>query len=377
MERNPSSFLTDFAHLLIIVYFVFYILSIGQQFIVPFLLALFLTSFIVGIANFYNWHIKNQPISYFLSISSIFILLYFIGQIFSTNYVQLVEVAPVYQEKITSYMTTLNAQYQILERININTFVSYINFPTLIQFFGNIITSFLANASIVFLYTLFLLLEYRYFTKKMKILAARSRHEDEILQTIHQIREDIASYFFFKSMIALTTASISYIIMLFTGLDFALFWAFVIFILDFIPNIGSFIAMLFPIIFGFIQFDTFTLAFLNMFGIIAIQMLMSNIVEPKLMGNKLNLSALVIMLSLGFWAILWWGMGMILAMPIMVSLNIVFSKFEATQGIAILMSEKWEIKTDFVFDFNETPAQRIIHAPKNFIQRMKDKIIKK
>jgi AI-2 transport protein TqsA len=237
MERNSSPFLTDFSHLLIIVYFVFYILSIGQQFIVPFLLALFLTSFIVGIANFYNGHIKNQHISYFLSVSSIVVLLYFIGQIFSTNYSQLLEVAPVYQEKITSYMTALNAQYQILERININTFVSYINFPTLIQFFGNIITSFLANASIVFLYTLFLLLEYRYFTKKMKILAARSRHEDEILQTIHQIREDIASYFFFKSMIALTTASISYIIMLLTGLDFALFWAFVIFILDFIPNI--------------------------------------------------------------------------------------------------------------------------------------------
>jgi AI-2 transport protein TqsA len=330
-ESSSSSSLQNLAHLIIIVYFVFYLLSIGQQFIVPFLLALFLTSFIVGIAHFYNGHIRNQLISYFLSISSIVVLLYFVGQIFSANYAQLVEVAPIYQEKITSSIAGLNAQYQILEKINIKTILGYVNFPTLIQFFGNIITSFLANASVVFLYTLFLLLEYRYFTKKMKILAARSRHEDAILQTIHQIREDIASYFFFESMIAFTTASISYIVMLITGLDFALFWAFLIFVLDFIPNIGSFIAMLFPIVFGFIQFDTLSFAMVNMIGIIVIQILMSNIIEPKIMGNKLNLSALVIMLSLGFWAILWGGIGMILAMPIMVSLNIIFSKFEATQ----------------------------------------------
>lgn len=376
-ENHSSPSLANLAHLWIIIYLVFYILSIWQQFIVPFLLALFLTSFIVWIANFYNGHIRNQTVSYFLSVSSIIVLLYFIGQIFSTNYAQLVEVAPVYQQKITSYVSFLNSQYQILEKINIETVIGYINFPTLIQFFWSVITSFLANASIVFLYTLFLLLEYRYFTKKMKTLAAKSKHEWQILQTIHQIREDISSYFFLKSMIAFTTWTISYIVMLLTWLDFALFWAFLIFILDFIPNIGSFIAMLFPIIFWFIQFDSLTLAIINMFGIIAIQMMMSNVVEPKIMWNKLNLSALVIMLSLWFWWILWGGMGMILAMPIMVSLNIILSKFEATQGIAILMSEKWEIKTDFTFDFTESPAKKIIHAPKNFLQKMREKIIKK
>ncbi len=370
-NSDNSAILRNLTYLSILIYGGFYILYIGQQFIIPFLLALFLTWFIIGIAKFYNSHVKNIVVSYFLSVCSIFVVLYFVGQIFSSNYIQLLELAPQYQEKIVSSIWALTWKYKILDKLNFGTIIEYINFPTLVAFFGNIITSFIANASVVLLYTVFLLMEYRFFKEKMVMLVSKSYHKEEIIQTIHQIREDISSYFIYKSMISLSIAIVSYIVMLLVWLDFALFWAFVIFILDFIPNIGSLIAMIFPIIFWFIQFNTLTPAIINSVGIIAAQMIISNVVEPKVMWNRLNLSALVIMLSLWFWWIIWGGIWMILAMPVMVSLNIIFSKFEATKWIAILMSEKGEIKTDFTFDIWKKSHKKLL------FEKIKEKVKKK
>lgn len=367
---NASPTLANLANLGIVIYLVFYILSIGQTFIIPFLLALFLTGFIVAIASFFNKHVRNAPLSYFFSVFSLFIIFYFISKIFTSNYSQLLEVAPTYQSKVVWFLQSLSTEYPAFKNINFDTIIWYINIPTLVSYFGNAITSFLSNTSIVLIYTLLFLLEYRYIKEKMILLVWRSTHENQILLTVHQIREDISSYFLYKSMVSGTIALLSYVVMFAVGLDFAGFWAFMIFILDFIPNIWSLLAMIFPIAFGFVQFDSLTLPIINAIGIIGVQMIMSNIVEPKVMGNRLNLSSLVIMLSLGFWGILWWGIGMLLAMPIMVSLNIVLSKFEATKWIAVLMSEKWEIKTDFTFDTQKS-------VPKKFFTKVKEKIIKK
>ena len=78
-----------------------------------------------------------------------------------------------------------------------------------------------------------------------------------VQETISKIKRDTKAYFIIKTTVSFITASLSYIVMLLFGLDFAIFWALVIFILNFIPNVGSIIAVAFPISISLIQYDTF------------------------------------------------------------------------------------------------------------------------
>ena len=123
------------------------------------------------------------------------------------------------------------------------------------------------------------------------------------------------------------------------------FWAFLIFILNFIPTIGSLIATIFPAVFCLFQFGTF-LPSLLVLGIVGtIQVIVGNLLEPKIMGSSMNISPLVTILSLSIWGALWGIIGMILSVPIMVVMIIIFSQFEKTKPLAIMLSEKGEISS--------------------------------
>ena len=122
------------------------------------------------------------------------------------------------------------------------------------------------------------------------------------------------------------------------------FWAFLIFLLNFIPTIGSLIATIFPAAYSLLQFGEFSPALLVLVIVGTIQLVVGNIVEPRVMGSSMNISPLVTILALTFWGMIWGITGMILSIPIMVVLVIIFSQFESTRPIAILLSEKGEIE---------------------------------
>jgi predicted PurR-regulated permease PerM len=98
-----------------------------------------------------------------------------------------------------------------------------------------------------------LLFEYRFFREKIHLIISQTTREKSILNTFDKIKIEVKSYFLIKFWISLVSAFISYLIMLAFGLDFAAFWAVLLFILNFIPNIGSIIAIAFPSILSFVQ----------------------------------------------------------------------------------------------------------------------------
>ena len=116
------------------------------------------------------------------------------------------------------------------------------------------------------------------------------------------------------------------------------------FLLNYIPTIGSLVGTVFPAIFSLIQFGEFTPFLIVLFSVGAVQLVVGNLIEPKLFGKSLNLSPLVTILSLALWGQIWGVTGMILSVPITVILVIVFSQFEKTRPIAIMLSENGEIE---------------------------------
>ena len=184
---------------------------------------------------------------------------------------------------------------------------------------------------------------------------------------LSKIEKDVKWYFFIKTFISLLTALFCYVIMLSFWLKYAAFWALVTFVLNFIPNIWSIIAVVFPSIFSFVQADFTMYTSLIMISLLTIvQLIVWNVVEPKMMWNRLNLSPLVIIIALSFWWYIWGIIGMLLSVPLVVIMNIILSKFEKTRPIAILLSEKGDLDEDPEDSFIDNRAKVIDEIKKKF-----------
>jgi len=189
----------------------------------------------------------------------------------------------------------------------------------------------------------FILIEKDTFVKKIDIIFS-DKSEKKIENIYGKIYSDLNIFIVSKFLIALLNWVVSWIIMLLFWLEFALLFALFVFILDFIPSVWGAIAMTLPFLFSFVQFDQSYMSFVLLACLMVPQFITGNIIEPRVMGSRLNLSSFVIILSLIFWSSLWWVSGAFLAIPLMVSINIVLSKFSITQPIAIFLSQDGQIK---------------------------------
>ncbi|OFX04886.1 MAG: hypothetical protein A3E78_05705 [Alphaproteobacteria bacterium RIFCSPHIGHO2_12_FULL_63_12] len=210
---------------------------------------------------------------------------------------------------------------------------------------GSAVRAITANSVTIFLYTVFMLLERGRIFKKINILSEDRASREAVNETIADIALLVRQYITVKTVINLITAAISYFIMTFIGVDFAGFWALLIFAFNFIPIIGAVSAITLPVILSLVQpegggMQTAALALTLLVGA---EQTMSSAIEPRLMGKTLNLSPLVILLSLAVWGTLWGFAGMLLAVPITVTIMIILTQFQTTRPIAILLSDNGEI----------------------------------
>jgi predicted PurR-regulated permease PerM len=165
-----------------------------------------------------------------------------------------------------------------------------------------------------------------------------------VLAVFQAIDADIRTYIGVKTFTSFLTAAISFVILSWTGLDFAELWAVLIFVLNFIPNIGSIVATILPSLLALVQFEPLTPFLVIFFGIGATQIVIGNILDPNLMGHRLNISPLVIVLSMLLWGYLWGVPGLFLGVPMMVILMIVLYHFEDTRWVAVLLSRDGRLR---------------------------------
>ena len=161
----------------------------------------------------------------------------------------------------------------------------------------------------------------------------------EIEQTFKDITHQVQQYITTKTLISLITGLLVALVLWLFDVDFLIVWAVLAFVLNFIPNIGSAIAVLLPAIMALIQYESFTYALIIAGIITVLQNIMGNIVEPKIYGNKLGLNPLVILLALLLWGYIWGIVGMFISVPLTAVLKIIISnsKSKNLQFISELM----------------------------------------
>jgi AI-2 transport protein TqsA len=214
------------------------------------------------------------------------------------------------------------------------------------KLFGRIVSataSFSSQIGVVLVYVIFLLIEQQFFEAKLRALIKENKRRDWIRGILEAIARDVQSYMWIMTMLSGLTAALSYGIMKWIGLEHAAFWALLIFFLNFIPTIGSILSTAFPTVFAMIQFQGFSEALTLFVAVGVVQFLIGNFLQPRLAAKTLNMSQFVVILSLFVWGAMWGVVGMFLAVPITVIMLIIFSNFETTKPVAILLSQDGKI----------------------------------
>lgn len=189
------------------------------------------------------------------------------------------------------------------------------------------------NIGIVILVLVFLLLEVVGLPAKLR-LALGDPNAD--LGRYERITTEVRRYLVIKTWLSLATGAFVWVMLAVLGVDFALLWGVVAFVLNYIPNVGAFIAAAPTILLALVQYDL-GVATIVAGGHFAVHMVVGNTIEPWLMGKKLGLSAFVVFATLMFWGWVWGPTGMLLAVPLTMVLKIAAEHSPEWRWVSVLM----------------------------------------
>jgi len=319
------------------------LIRIGQTFLIPLVLA-FMTWSLLNALSDYILKIRLGPISVprwmatLLSITALGLFLLGIYQLLASQADSLASAGPVYQENFSRLLNELMAWAGIEHLPSTDSLFQNINIGSILSLVGGSVGSIFTSIVLVVIYTGFLFAEQNVIPSKLAALHPTAQEAEETRLVFAEIASQVQRYIWMKTLVSLLTGILSYAVLKLVGVDFAAVWALLIFLLNYIPNIGSILGVIFPALLTLVQFDTLTPFLLITLGLGAVQFIVGNVIEPAFMGKSLNLSSFMIVLSLTFWGLVWGIPGMFLSVPIMMMTAIICARFEGLRGIAVILS---------------------------------------
>jgi len=321
-------------------------LILGRNLLVPLVLALLLWFLVVSLRTVIG-KLKigsfSLPKGVQTSIAFLLICLviWLIGRLVAENLEDALVQAPKYNER---FQVLLDWVANKLDISSVQELSSEINISKWAQYILNSSLNFLNAFFVVVFYVIFIFLEEGIFMGKVTKAIKQKEKRQKMYHTFSEINEKVHSYIAVKSLLSLTMAILVWLVLAIVGVDFAIVWALFAFLSNFIPFVGALIATVLPSLLAFVQFDDPTYGVVVLSILVGIQALFGNFIEPRVVGKSVNLSPLVVILSLAFWGAIWGVAGMFLCVPITVTLMIVLYQFESTRPYAILLSAGHEIE---------------------------------
>lgn len=329
------------ASLVIIVIFIGgVVLRLAKPVLFPFFLAVFLSFVLYPIEGFLTRLKVPKIISVFVIVMAAFSLIYLLGALFYSAGKTFAAEFPKYGQKISSILVSIQERFHLpqLESVNWSQQLDLNRIGGLLVSSLGPFFSFISNLFLIFLFLIFILAGRGQTKEKIKKSLGKKR-SDRVIDVIEKIDSQVQKYLAIKTVVSFITGVFVTVVLLSFGVDFAIVFGFFTFLLNYIPNIGSFIATAFPVTIAFFQFETLWPAFWILLILISVQMAMGNLVEPRLMGSGLGLSPLVVLFFLFFWGWLWGIPGMILAVPIAAVIKIICSNVPELEIVGALMSK--------------------------------------
>ena len=284
----------------------------------------------------------------FLTIAFVLALIFMLGKLVTVNITAFQKQLPVYETKFWEYTGQVLAYFDISQEQGKEMLDSFFsNFKQkrlaslggIVQSLSSSFFSFLGNLMWVLLFMIFILAEREAFTRRLVRILGDDK-ASPVLETMARVNQSVQEYLGLKTVISLLTGILVTVVLWLFGVDFALLWGTLVFIMNFVPTIGSIVATIPPIAITLFQFGSISKTLLVAVLLIAIQVVVGNIIEPKVMGKGLNLSPLVVLLSLIFWGWIWGIPGMLMSVPLTAAIRIALEQIDSTRTVAALISSK-------------------------------------
>ena len=190
----------------------------------------------------------------------------------------------------------------------------------------------------VMIYLGFLLASRQGFADKTAALFKTKSERTEAGKVFERIRHGVEQYIWVQTVVGVIITGASAALMAATGLSHIPFWCLIIFLANYIPAIGAAIGVLFPAVFGLVEFDGLVRAMILVVGLEAIHFAVSHVVQPRMQGKSLNLDPIVVLLALAFWGVLWGVTGAFLSTPLTVLAMALLAEFPGTKPLAVMLS---------------------------------------
>jgi len=309
----------------------------AESIIVPFLLSIFIS--IIASPPFFWLQNKGVPkaVSIIIVILVFLIFIFLIGLLIGTSVNDFTFKLPYYQQKLQDQTQTIISWLIEKNFIEPDFQISNVFNPAaVLGIVGdalNQVSNLFADGFLILLTVIFMMLEVTSLPIKLKKIL---NNPEESIKRVQSVTLNINKYIAIKTWISLSTGILVFILLLILGVDYPLLWAVLAFALNFIPTIGSIIALIPPVLLTIIQIG-FVEALIVLIGYVIINTIMGNILEPKFMGKGLGLSTLVVFLSLIFWGWVLGPIGMLLSVPLTITIKIILDSSDETRWLAVLL----------------------------------------
>jgi predicted PurR-regulated permease PerM len=340
--RKPS--VTETCLVLLTIFATGFMLSKAERVAIPLMLAFILTMLLYPVIKAGEPYRIPPAVMVVVILFCFFAVFVPLGVFLNSRLQSTLLLLPRYYGKLVGIGRVLLEKYQVPP-----TFWESINWYNTIGRYVSGMTGFLLNwlgtLVMVMVFLIFMLLESPYMDNRLR-LAFKGESGDTVTRVADTVVSQISKYLRMLAIISLSTGACAWGALSLLKIDFALTWGILAFVLNFIPTIGSIVATIPPVLVAVVQFYPEPLpAVLTFLALLAIQFTIGNILTPKIMGDALDLSPVIILVSLMFWGIIWGMAGALISVPIAVMIRIICENVEPLKFAAVLMSSAKENPT--------------------------------
>ncbi len=316
----------------------------AKSILIPILLSVF---FSIISAHPIFW-LKRKKVPYSLAVMMVllgFMIIFILfGGLIGNSLSNFTDNVPVYSANLKNISTGFVDQLsQWGIKIQSDQFLGFINPGNLLKYTAQGLTeigSLVSDTLLIMIISVFILMEVRSFIVKANVIEL-VQHKS--LKYLDEIGESIRHYLSIKTLVSLFTGILVTLWLLILGIDYPVLWGLIAFLLNYIPNIGSIIAAIPAVLLALIQQGVGGMIW-TAAGYLVVNLVMGNIIEPKMMGKGLGLSTLVVFLSLIFWGYIFGAVGMFLSVPLTMAIKIMLEQQENTHWIAMLLGTTRDAK---------------------------------
>ncbi|MDR1885378.1 MAG: AI-2E family transporter [Synergistaceae bacterium] len=313
-----------------------FVLSNAAQVAIPFMLAFLLTMLFTPVVKLGEPFRLPVPVMVVVVLVLLLAILLPLGIFLNSMMQSVVQTLPQYYNKLMDIGRTLLEEYDFPK----DFWVSINWFNTVGRYLSGM-TGFLLNwlgtLLMLMVFLVFMLLETPYTERRIR-MAFRGEGGERVSRIADKVMGQISKYLRTLAVISFITGVCVFVALYALGIDFALTWGVLAFFFNFIPTIGSIAASIPPVLVALVQYyPNWVPSVLTLLALLSIQFFIGNIMTPKIMGDTLDLSPVVILISLMFWGIIWGLSGALLSVPIAVMIKIICENVPQLHFVAMLM----------------------------------------